>query len=218
VSRPVTQHHTVNADQVGIELDEFLCRLFPFASKRALRQRVRDGSVLVDGAPTMPARRLGERSVVSVEFDESELEEAAPVAAQIEMPPILFEDAHVVVLDKAPFPVPSDPIVQARAEALTLAGESPFTRLHLPLAQLALKQGFGRLIRNQSDYGVVALLDTRVHRRGYGQRLLSGLPPAPRVTRLEEVAAFWQKRLPGLPVVEPPVRLRPLPPAGHAQQ
>ena len=107
--------------------------------------------------------------------------------------------------------VPSDPIVQARAEALTLAGESPFIRLHLPLAQLALKQGFGRLIRNQSDYGVVALLDTRVHRRGYGQRLLSGLPPAPRVTRLEEVAAFWQKRLPVPPVVvEPLVRLRPL--------
>jgi ATP-dependent DNA helicase DinG len=116
---------------------------------------------------------------------------------------------RLVVLDKAPFPVPSDPIVQARAEALTLAGESPFTRLHLPLAQLALKQGFGRLIRSQSDYGVVALLDTRVHRRGYGQRLLSGLPPAPRVTSLEEVAAFWQKRLPRLPV-DPPVRLLPL--------
>ncbi len=102
---------------------------------------------------------------------------------------------RLVVLDKAPFPVPSDPIVQARSEALSLAGESPFTRLHLPLAQLALKQGFGRLIRSQSDYGVVALLDTRVHRRGYGRRLLSGLPPARRVKTLEEVAAFWQKRL-----------------------
>jgi ATP-dependent DNA helicase DinG len=96
-----------------------------------------------------------------------------------------------VVLEKAPFPVPSDPIVVARSLALTSAGESPFTRLHLPLAQLALKQGFGRLIRTQNDFGVVALLDGRVHKRGYGRRLLDGLPPARRVTRLDEVQAFF---------------------------
>jgi ATP-dependent DNA helicase DinG len=100
---------------------------------------------------------------------------------------------RLVVLEKAPFPVPSDPILMARARALTLAGESPFQRLHLPLAQLALKQGFGRLIRSRSDYGVVALLDARVHRRGYGQRLLEGLPPARRVTALGDVAAFWTR-------------------------
>jgi ATP-dependent DNA helicase DinG len=101
---------------------------------------------------------------------------------------------RLVVLEKAPFPVPSDPIVQARSHALELAGESPFTRLHLPLAQLTLKQGFGRLIRSESDYGVVALLDVRVHRRGYGRRLLEGLPPARRVTELEQVNAFWVER------------------------
>ena len=66
-------------------------------------------------------------------------------------------------------------------------------RLHLPLAQLSLKQGFGRLIRSRSDYGVVALLDARVHRRGYGRRLLEGLPPARRVTALHEVAEFWAR-------------------------
>jgi ATP-dependent DNA helicase DinG len=98
---------------------------------------------------------------------------------------------RLVVLEKAPFPVPSDPIVQARSHALERAGESPFTRLHLPLAQLTLKQGFGRLIRSETDYGVVALLDGRVHRRGYGRRLLEGLPPARRVTELEQVNAFW---------------------------
>lgn len=98
---------------------------------------------------------------------------------------------RLVVLEKAPFPVPSDPILMARSRALTEAGESPFQRLHLPLAQLALKQGFGRLIRSRSDYGVVALLDARVHRRGYGRRLLEGLPPARRVTALADVAAFW---------------------------
>jgi ATP-dependent DNA helicase DinG len=98
---------------------------------------------------------------------------------------------RLVVLEKAPFPVPSDPIVEARSHALREAGESPFTRLHLPLAQLTLKQGFGRLIRSDTDYGVVALLDGRVHRRGYGRRLLEGLPPARRVSELAEVDAFW---------------------------
>ena len=98
---------------------------------------------------------------------------------------------RLVVLEKAPFPTPSDPILMARSQALELAGESPFQRLHLPLAQLTLKQGFGRLIRSRSDYGVVALLDGRVHRRGYGRRLLASLPPARRVTALEDVAAFW---------------------------
>jgi ATP-dependent DNA helicase DinG len=99
---------------------------------------------------------------------------------------------RLVVLEKAPFPVPSDPIVEARSRSLREAGESPFTRLHLPLAQLTLKQGFGRLIRSESDYGVVALLDGRVHRRGYGRRLLEGLPPARRVSELDAVQAFWQ--------------------------
>jgi ATP-dependent DNA helicase DinG len=101
---------------------------------------------------------------------------------------------RLVVLEKAPFPVPSDPIVAARSHALEQAGESPFARLFLPLAQLALKQGFGRLIRSESDYGVVALLDGRVHARGYGRRLLEGLPPAPRVTELERVNAFWAEQ------------------------
>jgi ATP-dependent DNA helicase DinG len=100
---------------------------------------------------------------------------------------------RLVVLEKAPFPVPSDPILMARSQALQEAGESPFLRLHLPLAQLSLKQGFGRLIRTRSDYGVVALLDARVHRRGYGKRLLEGLPPARRVTALADVAQFWQR-------------------------
>jgi ATP-dependent DNA helicase DinG len=101
---------------------------------------------------------------------------------------------RLVVLEKAPFPVPNDPIVAARSHALEQAGESPFARLFLPLAQLTLKQGFGRLIRSESDYGVVALLDGRVHARGYGRRLLEGLPPAPRVTEIERVNEFWAEQ------------------------
>jgi ATP-dependent DNA helicase DinG len=100
---------------------------------------------------------------------------------------------RLVVLEKAPFPVPSDPVLLARSQALTEQGESAFVRLHLPLAQLSLKQGFGRLIRSRSDYGVVALLDARVHRRGYGKRLLEGLPPARRVSTLGQVEEFWAR-------------------------
>jgi ATP-dependent DNA helicase DinG len=101
---------------------------------------------------------------------------------------------RLVILEKAPFPVPTDPLIQARSRALELSGYIPFTRLHLPLAKLTLKQGFGRLIRTRSDHGVVALLDVRAHKRGYGERLLEGLPPAPRVSRLEQVKEFWEKR------------------------
>jgi len=97
---------------------------------------------------------------------------------------------ELVVLEKIPFPVPNEPLIQARSEALEAAGESSFVRLHLPLAQLSLKQGFGRLIRSPADRGVVALLDGRIHRRGYGKRLLAGLPPAARTTELARVREF----------------------------
>jgi ATP-dependent DNA helicase DinG len=97
---------------------------------------------------------------------------------------------RLVILEKIPFAVPSDPILQARAAALEDAGERPFSALFLPLAQMTLKQGFGRLIRTRDDRGVVALLDSRVHTRGYGQRLLSQLPPARRTVDRTEATSF----------------------------
>jgi ATP-dependent DNA helicase DinG len=99
---------------------------------------------------------------------------------------------RLVVLEKIPFPVPSEPVVLARARALEAEGKNPFMELHLPLAKIALKQGFGRLIRSRADRGIVALLDERVHRRGYGKGLLSALPPARRTSDFEEVREFWR--------------------------
>ncbi len=99
---------------------------------------------------------------------------------------------RLVILEKVPFSVPSDPILQARSAALEAEGERPFNALFLPLAQMSLKQGFGRLIRTQQDRGVVTLLDSRVHSKGYGQRLLSQLPPARRTTSREQVVAFLE--------------------------
>jgi ATP-dependent DNA helicase DinG len=100
---------------------------------------------------------------------------------------------RLVVLEKVPFPVPSDPVILARARALENEGKKPFFDLHVPLAKIALKQGFGRLIRTSADRGVVALLDERVHRMGYGRELLAALPPARRTSDLEDVKRFWSR-------------------------
>lgn len=100
---------------------------------------------------------------------------------------------RLVVLEKIPFSVPTDPVMVARGRELEAAGENPFMKLSVPAAAIALKQGFGRLIRTQRDVGIVALLDERVHRRGYGKLILGALPPAQRTTELEDVRAFWER-------------------------
>jgi len=101
-----------------------------------------------------------------------------------------------VVLEKIPFAVPSDPIVNARSLSLQAAGENAFMKLHVPSAAIALKQGFGRLVRTQRDFGVVALLDERIHRKGYGRKLLAALPPAAQTSDLAAVQRFWLERKP----------------------
>ncbi len=100
------------------------------------------------------------------------------------------EALSLVVLEKIPFAVPTDPVFEARGRALEEAGKSAFAHLALPGAALALKQGFGRLIRREDDTGVVALLDERIHTKGYGKRLLRALPDAYRTSDLEEVRRF----------------------------
>lgn len=100
------------------------------------------------------------------------------------------EALRLVVLEKVPFSVPTDPVFQARGRALEESGKSAFAHLALPGAALALKQGFGRLIRRETDVGIVALLDERVHTKSYGQALLSALPPARRTSELGELREF----------------------------
>ncbi|MET0340774.1 MAG: ATP-dependent DNA helicase [Polyangiales bacterium] len=99
---------------------------------------------------------------------------------------------RLVIIDKLPFEVPSDPLVQARCERVTERGGSAFMHYLVPSAALSLKQGFGRLIRTRADRGVVAVLDPRLTAKSYGRVLLRSLPDASRCFSLAEVAAFWR--------------------------
>jgi ATP-dependent DNA helicase DinG len=87
---------------------------------------------------------------------------------------------RLVVIDKLPFASPEDPVVRARIEYLQEQGENPFRDYQLPEAVLALKQGVGRLIRSESDFGVVMIGDPRLCARAYGRLFLASLPPMPR--------------------------------------
>jgi len=98
---------------------------------------------------------------------------------------------RLVVMDKIPFAPPGDPVVAARCARLDREGGNGFTQYSVPSAAMTLKQGFGRLIRTQVDAGVVAILDRRIVRKGYGRALLAGLPPARQVRSMDELRAFW---------------------------
>jgi ATP-dependent DNA helicase DinG len=98
---------------------------------------------------------------------------------------------RLVVIDKIPFAVPTDPVVLARCARIEADGGNPFTQYSVPSAAITLKQGFGRLIRSRKDAGLVALLDRRAVKKGYGRSLLASLPPARRIRSLDEVREFW---------------------------
>ncbi|MGE3860862.1 MAG: ATP-dependent DNA helicase [Burkholderiaceae bacterium] len=83
----------------------------------------------------------------------------------------------LVVIDKLPFASPDDPVLRARVDALRRAGGDPFQQIQLPAAAMALKQGAGRLIRSESDCGVLVICDERLLSKSYGKRLLQSLPP-----------------------------------------
>jgi ATP-dependent DNA helicase DinG len=101
----------------------------------------------------------------------------------------------LVVIDKLPFAAPEDPLLKARLEGIRRRGGNPFQEFQLPQAVLALKQGFGRLIRDREDFGVVVLCDPRLRTRGYGRLFLASLPPATVVTDVDEAAGFLRRRL-----------------------
>ena len=96
-----------------------------------------------------------------------------------------------VIIDRLPFAVPSDPIVDARVRKLRDEGGNPFYDYQVPQAAIALKQGFGRLIRSRSDRGVLVLLDNRVTKQRYGQVFFDSLPDYGFTTKITDVESFF---------------------------
>lgn len=93
------------------------------------------------------------------------------------------ESLRLVIIYRLPFRVPSDPVVMARMEAIKERGGNPFMELSLPEAVMKFKQGFGRLMRRQTDRGVVLILDSRVVKKRYGSIFINSLPPASRAIK-----------------------------------
>jgi ATP-dependent DNA helicase DinG len=102
------------------------------------------------------------------------------------------EALSLVIIDKLPFAPPDDPVLAARIESLRARGGNPFNEIQLPQAVLQLKQGAGRLIRDEADRGVLMLCDPRLLSKPYGRRILKSLPPMRPTRDLEEVRKFFE--------------------------
>ena len=101
---------------------------------------------------------------------------------------------RLVVIDKLPFEVPTDPVLQARIAQINEDGGNAFFSLQLPKAILSLRQGVGRLMRQAADWGVMVVLDSRLFTKSYGRHFRASLPPAPVVRDLTAVKKFFQQQ------------------------
>ncbi len=102
------------------------------------------------------------------------------------------ESLSLVIIDKLPFTPHFDPVVQHRQQHIRDQGGNPFNEMTLPEAILALKQGVGRLIRTETDRGVIAILDSRINTKRYGQQIVASLPRARRTRRIADVRQFFE--------------------------
>jgi ATP-dependent DNA helicase DinG len=165
-----------------------------FTSLRALRharERLEEGLRRLGLSVPVLAQGEGSRSELLERF--RRLGNAVLVGSQSfwEGVDVRGEALSVVVIDKLPFAPPDDPVLAARLDHLRREGRNPFFDFQLPQASIALKQGAGRLIRDERDRGVLMLCDPRVVGKGYGRQLLDSLPPMKRTRDLADVQAFF---------------------------
>jgi ATP-dependent DNA helicase DinG len=99
----------------------------------------------------------------------------------------------LVVIDKLPFAPPDDPVLSARIEKINKEGRNAFMEYQLPRAVINLKQGAGRLIRDETDRGVLMICDPRLITKSYGKKIWQSLPPMKRTRELAEVEAFFAR-------------------------
>jgi ATP-dependent DNA helicase DinG len=101
------------------------------------------------------------------------------------------EHLECVMITKLPFTVPTDPVNSARIERIRQKGGNPFNSYQLPQAVMMFKQGFGRLIRTQTDRGIIAVLDGRILSRSYGKEFIKALPKCRRTDDIRDIKTFW---------------------------
>jgi ATP-dependent DNA helicase DinG len=101
------------------------------------------------------------------------------------------EALSLVVIDKLPFAPPDDPVLAARIEHLKREGRNAFFEVQLPRAVISMKQGAGRLIRDESDRGVLMVCDPRLVDKPYGRRIWQSLPPMRRTREIADVERFF---------------------------
>jgi len=162
-----------------------------FASHRALREAA---AALRDGPWPLFVQGEAPRHVLLLRFRESGNGVLLGAASFREGVDVVGGALSVVVIDKLPFAAPDDPVFEARLEAIRRAGGNPFFDEQLPQAVIALKQGAGRLIRSETDHGVLVLCDPRLTGKGYGRVFLDSLPPLPITRELKDVVAFLEAR------------------------
>lgn len=147
-----------------------------FASHRALREAA---ELLRDAPWPLFVQGQAPRHVLLQRFRESGNGVLLGAASFREGVDVVGDALSVVVIDKLPFAAPDDPVFQARLQAIRRAGGNPFRDEQLPQAVIALKQGVGRLIRSETDRGVLVLCDPRLRGKPYGRVFMDSMPPFP---------------------------------------
>ena len=159
-----------------------------FASHRALREAA---ETLRDAPWPLFVQGEAPRATLLQKFRESGNGVLLGAASFREGVDVVGDALSVVVIDKLPFAAPDDPVFEARLEAIRRDGGNPFRDEQLPQAVIALKQGVGRLIRSETDRGVLVLCDSRLNGKPYGRLFLDSLPPFTRTRKVQDVEIFF---------------------------